>query len=152
LPFGPFVHTYISAGTYQITHKTIDDVGQMATHTCLAEPAAFTISGIVSNNYTGHIAVLPGATITVSRVSDGLTAGTAVSSATGAYSVGGLSPGAYVVSVTRVGYAFPPASTITVGPSGVVDVNSPTQLLRSIKHPKAKSTNPNLPGGVPVVN
>jgi len=151
-PFGPFVHTYIGAGTYQITHKTIDDVGQMSTHTCLAEPVAFTISGTVSNNYAGHIAVLPGTTITVSRVSDGLTAGTAVSGVTGAYTVGGLSPGAYVVAATRVGYTFPPASTITVGPSGVVDVNSPTQILRSIKKPKAKSTNPNFPGSVPVVN
>jgi hypothetical protein len=146
-PFGPFVHTYIGAGTYQITHRTIDDVGQMATHTCLAEPVPFTISGTVTNIYASHNATLAGATVTVARVADGLTAGTAQSDANGAYSVGGLKPGAYVVSAVKVGYVFQPAVNITVGPSGVVDLNSPT--VNAVKQPKSKMK-PSIGSGVSI--
>jgi hypothetical protein len=42
-----------------------------------------------------------------------------------------------VVSAAKPGYSFPPAVGITVGPSGVVDLNSPT--VNAVKPPKSKS-------------
>jgi hypothetical protein len=73
-PFGPFVHTYIGAGSYPISHKVIDSLGQLAVHACSAAPHNFTISGTVTNNYTGHTGNVAGATVTITKVSNGVVA------------------------------------------------------------------------------
>jgi hypothetical protein len=148
-PFGPFSHTYIGTGSYPITHKVIDDAGQQSIHSCSAAPTYFAISGTVTNNYTGHTGPLAGVTVSITKVSTGVVAATVVTDAAGAYSVATLKPGAYSVFAVKVGYVFPPPTVATVGPNQVVDINSPTPILRSVKPIPIKKSLPgqiNVPG------
>jgi hypothetical protein len=150
-PFGPFVHTYIGAGSYPITHKVIDDLGQMTIHSCAASPTNFTISGTVTNNYTGHTGNVAGATVTITKVSSGVVAATATTDVNGAYAVTTLKPGAYTVFAVKVGYVFPPPAPATVGPNQVVDVNSASPVLRAIKPTEIKKSPP-VNVNIPAVN
>jgi hypothetical protein len=112
-PFGPFTHTFLNKGTYTVTHKAIDSIGQQATSSCLVSPAYFTISGTVRAPLGSTLA---GAIVTVKK--GVLTVGTAVSLSNGTFSVGNLKPGTYTLTVTRTGYTFTvPAATLAVGPS-----------------------------------
>ncbi len=113
-PFGPFSRTYLNAGTYTITHKAIDTIGQQRTRTCTATPAYFTISGTVFA--TNGTTVLPSAMVTVKK---GLSiVKTVYTAANGTFSAGTLKPGTYTLTIVKSGYTFAiPAATITVGPS-----------------------------------
>jgi hypothetical protein len=150
-PFGPFAHTYIGIGSYPITHKVIDDAGQMTVHTCLAGPTAFTISGTVTNDYPGHTGSLAGATITVTRVSNGVVAATVATDVNGAYAVTTLKPGAYNVFAVKIGYVFPPAAGTTVGPNQVVNINSGSPVLRAIRPPQLRTKPPSGIVTIPAV-
>ena len=121
LPFGPFSRTYSNAGTYTITHKAIDTIGQSNTRTCTATPAYFTISGTVRRSVAGGGAVVPSATVTVKQ---GTTlVRTVYTASNGTFSIGTLKPGTYTLTVTKSGYTFTvPAATITVGPSNAGNV------------------------------
>jgi hypothetical protein len=151
-PWGPYLHTYIGAGNYTLTHKVVDTLGQLTQHTCAVTAASYTISGVVSNNYTAHTAVLPGAIVTVTRVANGIVAGTTVTDAAGAYTVGSLKPGDYTIGVSKLGFSFPAPTTAHVGPSQTVDVNSPTPALRAVKPAKGLKKNPVGSGGVSISN
>ncbi len=150
VPFGPFVHAYIGAGSYPITHRAIDSVGQSSVQSCTASPHNFTIGGTVTNNYTGHNGPLDGVTVTITKVATGLVAATAVTDANGVYSVTTLSPGTYSVFAQKVGFTFPAAVNATVGGNQTVDINSPVPPLRAVKPPKIKPPSGTL--GTPVVN
>jgi hypothetical protein len=150
-PWGPYLHTYIGAGNYTITHKVVDTMGQLTQHTCAATASYYTISGVVSNNYPGNTAALPGATVTVTRVANGIVAGTRVTDASGAYSVGSLKPGDYSVAVSKLGFTFPAPATTHVGPSQTVDVNSPTPALRAVKAAPRLKKSPVGSGSIPTL-
>jgi len=113
-PFGAFTHVYLYPGTYTITHKAIDTIGQQSSTTCTATPAYLTISGTVfAKNGT---TALPSAMVTVKK---GLTTvKTVYTGSNGTFSAGNLKPGTYTLTVVKSGYTFAaPAATITVGPS-----------------------------------
>ncbi|HEY6908943.1 MAG TPA: carboxypeptidase regulatory-like domain-containing protein [Myxococcales bacterium] len=77
-------------------------------------PPTYSISGAVSG------AVAAGATVTLS----GASSATTVSSATGAYTFGGLQNGAYTVTPSLSGYTFTPASTpVTISGKDVAAIN-----------------------------
>ena len=114
-PFGPFVHTYISPGTWTLTHRAIDTIGQQSSRTCKADPAYFTIGGTVYRS-DGRTPV-SSAMIQVRR--GGTLVRTVYSTALGAYSVGSLRPGTYTLTVTKSGYVFPTVPPVTVGPSNL---------------------------------
>jgi 5-methylcytosine-specific restriction endonuclease McrA len=126
-PFGPATHTYLNVGTYTITHKAIDTIGQQNTRTCMATPTYFTISGTVFR--TGGTQPLPSAIVTAKKGT--LVAGTAYSAADGSFTIGNLKPGAYTLMVTRSGYTFSvPAASVSVGPSSAGnDITALTGLL-----------------------
>jgi PKD repeat protein len=114
-PFGPGTHTYINAGSYTITHKALDTLGQQSIRTCVANPVYFTISGTVFTP-AGPGSPLSGVTVTVKK--GATVVGAATSASNGAFTAGNLKPGTYTLTVTRSGYTFTiPAATITVGPS-----------------------------------
>ena len=114
-PFGPATHTYFNAGTYTITHKAIDSIGQQSTRTCIAAPAYFTISGTV---YTPAGPGSPLASATVIVKNGTTTVGAALTAINGTFTVGNLKPGTYTLTITRSGYTFNvPAATVMVGPS-----------------------------------
>jgi len=114
-PFGPFTHAYTKAGTFTITHKAIDSIGQSATDaSCTASPAYFSISGTVKNKL--GTAALAYAIVAVKKA--GVTVKTAYTSKTGAFTAAALKPGTYTLAVTKSGYTFAnPAATIVIGPS-----------------------------------
>ncbi|MBI5289556.1 MAG: carboxypeptidase regulatory-like domain-containing protein, partial [Chloroflexi bacterium] len=113
-PFGPFTHTFLRAGTFTITHKAIDTIGQQSSKTCTANPAYFAISGTVYRY--GGTTPLASATITLKLGTT--TVRTVFSNASGAFSATNLKPGTYALTVTKAGFTFAvPAATITVGPS-----------------------------------
>jgi len=117
--FGPFSHTYLIAGTFSITHKAYDTIGQQATETACAStpavPAYFAISGTV---YAKGGAPLPSAFVLVKK---GTTLVRVVATApNGTFSAGSLKPGTYSLTVSKYGYTFaaaPQLSGIIVGPS-----------------------------------
>jgi len=113
-PFGPFTRTYANAGTYTITHKAIDTIGQSRSTTCSVSPAYFSIAGTVKN--TLGTANLASANVTLKK--SGVTVKTVYTSSTGTFTAGSLKPGTYTLEVTKSGYTFTvPAATITIGPS-----------------------------------
>jgi hypothetical protein len=128
-PFGPFLHTYIGAGVYPITHKAIDDVGQLSAHGCTASPVYFSITGVVTNNYPGNTATVTGATVTVTNTVSGIIVDAVTSGVGGAYSVAFLKPGSYTVTATKYGYTFDAPTALSVGPSATVNLNSPAPAL-----------------------
>ena len=113
-PFGPFSRTYLNPGTYTITHKALDTIGQQSTRTCMVTPAFFFISGTV---------LVPGGGSPLSAVTVQVKKGTQVirtvyTAANGTFLVGSLKPGAYTLTMTKPGYTFAvPAATLAVGPS-----------------------------------
>ncbi len=113
-PFGPFSNIYLNAGTYTITHKAFDTIGQQSAMTCAATAAHFTISGTVyARNGTTP---LTSAMVIVKK--SATIVKTVYTSATGTYSAGTLKPGTYILTISKSGYTFAvPAATITVGPS-----------------------------------
>src|SRR5262249_55403813 len=97
-PFGPAVHTYLNPGSFTVTHKAIDSIGQEGTQLCAATPAFFTISGTV-NTPGGPGNPLPGAVVTAKKGTT--TVGVAYSAQNGSFSIGNLKPGTYTLTVTR---------------------------------------------------
>ena len=113
-PFGPFTRTYANAGTYTITHKAIDTIGQASSTTCSVSPAYFSIAGTVKN--TLGTANLASANVKLKK--NGVVVKTVYTTSTGTFSAGSLKPGTYTLEVTKSGYTFTvPAATITIGPS-----------------------------------
>jgi len=151
-PWGPYLHTYIGSGSYTPIHKVVDSAGQLTQHTCNVVASPFAIGGVVTNNYTGHTGNLAGATVTITRVSNGLVGGSATTDIAGAYSVGLLKPGDYSVAVSKFGYAFPAPTVVHVGPNQTVDVNSGTPILRAIKSGQKLKKDPAGSGAIPNVN
>ena len=113
-PFGPFSRTYLNPGTYTITHKAVDTIGQQNTRTCTVTPAFFFISGTVLA--PGGGSPLSAATVQVKKGTQVIR--TVYTAANGMLLVGSLKPGTYTLTVTKPGYTFAvPAATLTVGPS-----------------------------------
>jgi len=118
-PFGPFSHVYLNAGTYAVTHKAIDTLGQQSIETaCTSTPAApayFAISGTVLA--FGGVTPVSSAIVTVSK--GGVFVKSVFTAANGSFSAGYLKPGTYALTVSKPGYTFPvPAvAAVTVGPS-----------------------------------
>jgi hypothetical protein len=124
-PFGPFTHTYAAAGSFTVTRKVIDTIGQQTIDTsCVLTPAPFAISGRIfqSNGTTG----VNGALVTIKK---GLLAvRNVITDSAGNYSATGLKPGTYSLTVKKGGYVFPVApASATVGPNAVnVNINAVT--------------------------
>lgn len=113
---GVFNHVYVLPGTYTATLKAIDSALQTsAIYTCpvQATPAYFTITGTVYK--PGGSVGLGSASITVKKGTAAVK--TVFTAANGTYSVSGLKPGTYTLTVTKVGYTFPAPLSVTVGPS-----------------------------------
>lgn len=118
VPFGPYVHTYGTKGTWTATHRVTDTIGQSDQKTCVVSPAPFTISGTVfqSNGTT----VVPAATV---QLKIGTVVKRTVSTnSLGVFSVGNLKPATYTVTVTKSGYTFGAPASIQVGPSSAGNV------------------------------
>jgi hypothetical protein len=111
-----FSHTYHGPGTFTITHKALDTIGQQTIQTCTVTASPFTIAGTVKG--VDGKGVLS-ATVTVADPTTGAAVRTVYSAVDGAFSAGVLNPGTYTLTVTKVGYTFPAALTITVGPSSL---------------------------------
>jgi hypothetical protein len=129
-PFGPFTHTYLNPGSFTITHKAIDTIGQQNSRQCTVAPAYFAISGTVfqSNGTTP----VPTALITVKKGTTVVR--TVYTAANGTFSAGSLKPGTYTLTVTKTGLTFTsPAATITVGPSSSGNVITATALRTNKK-------------------
>ncbi len=122
-PFGPFTHTYTTAGTYTITHKAYNSRGESSTETCQGILGYFRIAGTVFR--TGgvlpvayaSVEVKQGATFTGSTVRTVMTAGD------GTYTIANLKPGAYSLRARKSGstLTFSDVLNVTIGPSGTVD-------------------------------
>jgi hypothetical protein len=126
-PFGPATHTYLNAGTYTITHKAIDSIGQQNTHTCVVTPAPFAIGGTVFTP-AGPGSPLAGASVIIKKGTTSV--GAALTVINGGFTAGNLKPGTYTLTVTRPGYTFSvPAATVIVGPS---KVNNPITALTGL--------------------
>lgn len=110
-PFGPLSHTYIAQGSYTLTHKVLDTIGQQATKTCLASPTYFSIAGVV----TASNGTTPISSATVVLTS-GSTTRTLYSSSSGSFSANNLKPGNWTVTVSKSGYTFA-QSAIQIGPN-----------------------------------
>jgi hypothetical protein len=146
--FGPFTHIFLNRGTYTVTHKAIDSIGQQATSTCVVSPAYFTISGTVQTPLGSNLA---GAIVTVKKGVQ--TVGTGYSASNGAFTVGNLKPGTYTLTVTRVGYTFAaPAATMVVGPNDSDTITALTGAGFAPRQPsfdsKKKQGAGKKPGGV----
>jgi len=145
--FGPFTHTFLNRGTYTVTHKAIDSIGQQATSTCVVSPAYFTLSGTVQTPLGSNLA---GAIVTVKKGVQ--TVGTGYSASNGTFTVGNLKPGTYTLTVTRSGYTFAvPAATMVVGPNDSDTITALTGLGFAPKTPSTdtkKKHGPRNPGGV----
>jgi hypothetical protein len=116
---GSFTRTYGYPGTFGITHKAIDTIGQMSTTGYTVTAAYFSIGGtVVASNGTTPIRSA------VVRVKRGTTVvRTLYSAANGTFNVTNLKPGTYTIEATKTGFAFAiPAATITVGPSSAGNV------------------------------
>jgi len=146
-PFGPFAHTFLNKGTYTITHKAIDTIGQQKTSTCTASPAYFTISGTVKTPLNNNLA---GAIVTVKKGVQ--TVGTGVSAINGTFTVGNLKPGTYTLTAIRSGYTFAvPAATMVVGPNDSDTITALTGVGFAPRTPSTdnrKKQGPKNPGGV----
>jgi hypothetical protein len=118
-PFGPFVRAYISPGTFTLTHRAVDTIGQQSSRTCVATPAYFTIGGTVYRSD----GTTPVATALVQLRRGGTLVRSVYTNGQGAFSVGSLRPGTYALTVTKPGFVFPAVPPVTVGPSNTaVDV------------------------------
>jgi hypothetical protein len=127
VPFGPATHTYFNAGSYTITHKAFDSVGQLSSRTCVVAPAPLTISGTVFTP-GGPGSPLASATVIVKKGTTSVGAG--LTALNGTFSIGNLKPGTYTLTVTRPGYTFAvPAATVTVGPSTSAPITALTGLV-----------------------
>jgi len=140
-----FSHTYRGPGTFAITHKALDTIGQQKTELCTVTTKYFTISGTVNATITGIADA--GSCTTAGGTWNGSTCTIAVSSATvvmtgatsgavrtvytaanGMFSAGSLRPDTYTLTVAESGYTFTaPAATITVGPSSAGNIVTGTQ-------------------------
>ncbi|MFI5395598.1 MAG: PKD domain-containing protein [Candidatus Binatia bacterium] len=113
-------HTYRGPGTYTITHKALDTIGQQAVRTCTVSVAYFTIGGTVQaldSTLTPPATVnVPSATVTVTNAG-GVVVRKVYTAIDGTFSAGSLKPGTYTLSVAKGGYTFPAVAPITVGPS-----------------------------------
>lgn len=119
-PFGPFTHSFITAGTFTIAHRAIDTIGQQSTDTsCVVTTAGFSIGGRVFRS--DGVTPVASATVTIKR---GLvTVRTLATAANGSYLATGLRPGAHTVEARRTGYVFPAPTAVTIGPDQLaVDV------------------------------
>lgn len=111
-PFGPFTHTYANAGSYIVTYKIADSVGQVATKTCTANPSTFAIGGVVHKTDDAT----PVAGVTVKYFNGTSVVKTVYTDAAGNFLATGLKPGAYTLLVTKNGWSFPNPA-VSVGPS-----------------------------------
>ena len=112
---GTFTHTYLNPGTYTVTHKAVDTIGQISTEYNTVTVSTFSISGVVQ---TAPEPVLNfGIANATVRLTKGSTSVTVYTDSTGAFSAGNLKPGGYSVTVTKSGYTFPVVPTQTVGGS-----------------------------------
>jgi PKD repeat protein len=113
-------HAYKGPGTYTITHKALDTIGQQAIRTCTVSVAYFTIGGTVqavdSTLIPPATVNVPSASVTVTNA-DGVVVRKVYTAIDGTFSAGSLKPGTYTLSVARGGYTFPAVAPITVGPS-----------------------------------
>jgi hypothetical protein len=118
-----FAHTYTSTGTYTITHRAIDTLGQQATETFVVVPALFTVGGTVFNSD----GTTPVGSATVQITSGSTVVKTVSTAANGTFSATGLKPGTYTVVVSSSGNTFPdPGPTVVVGP------NSSGNIIRAL--------------------
>jgi hypothetical protein len=112
-PFGPFLHTFLNPGTFTVTHKAIDTIGQQSITTCAASPAYFTIGGTVKTPLGSNLA---GATVIAKKGTQNV--GSAFTNSLGQFTVNNLKPGTYSINVSRAGYTFPAPVSVQVGPNG----------------------------------
>jgi hypothetical protein len=102
---------------------------------------------VAAGTCTG-IADVAGASVRVTSNGNGLVAGSAVTSGTGAYTVGALKPGTYTVTFSKAGYVFTTPAAVTVGPSATLVDSVGTVSLSAVKPPKLKTKSPTtLPSG-----
>lgn len=115
-----FTHRYAMPGSFVITHKAIDTIGQEANElpAPTAAPAYFTLDGTVYRS--DGLTTVPSAVVRVTA--PGLTR-TLYSTSNGTYRATNLKPGTYTVTVSKSGFVFPtPAPTATLGPNATVNV------------------------------
>jgi PKD repeat protein len=97
-------HTFATAGTYTVTLTVTDaatNSAQKSTTATIAPVAAWTISGTIAPASAGN----------GTRVSlGGTSSATVTANASGSYTFAGLSNGSYVVTPSRAGFLFSPAS------------------------------------------
>jgi len=127
----PITHTYVKAGSYTVTLKAIDSALQVNTSAtlCTAAPSPFTIGGTVyKSDGTTPVA---SATVTVKTTVTPLGGGSPITkivkmvytNSSGGFSVSGLKPGTYTLTVKKAHYTFAdPSDTVTVGPSNSIRV------------------------------
>jgi hypothetical protein len=118
-PFGPLTHTFLNAGTYSITYKVIDTIGQQSIVDCTASPAYFVITGTVYKK--DGVTPVPSAVVTAKIGTK--TVMTVYTAANGTFSITGPKPATYTLTVSKSGYVFAaPAATMTLGPSSLGSV------------------------------
>ena len=126
-PFGPFTHAYLIPGSFTITHRAYDNVGQMASRTCTAVVSYFTVGGTVFRSD----GTTPIGAAMVQIKKNGVTQRTVYTNGSGVFTIGSLKPATYQLYVTKAGYTFAsPAATVTVGPSNTTLVISALSPLR----------------------
>jgi hypothetical protein len=113
-------HTYKAQGTYTITQKALDTIGQQASRTCTVSVAYFTIGGTVqavdSTLPPPGTVNVPSAAVTLTNAG-GVVVRKVYTAIDGTFSAGSLKPGTYTLSVAKGGYTFPAPVTVTVGGS-----------------------------------
>jgi hypothetical protein len=142
----PYTHTYMVPGTYTITLKVIDSIGQQTSaaigSTSTAGFQYFSVTGKVLNGASPIIAAqvqFKKGTVLVKAT---------MSAADGSYTTGTIKPGVYTVTAFKAGFTFAtPALTVTVGSSltgqNIVATGSPNIREGLADHASAVSRKQN---------
>ena len=123
--YSSFGHSYLNAGTYNVSLKAVDAGGLSSTSTCGGPYtfSTFQIGGKVTR--ANGTTAIGSALVTLTK--SGFATRTTYTASNGTYSFAGLKPGTYTVTVTKAGLVFPAAPTATVGASQTsVDISSTT--------------------------
>ncbi|HEY2775802.1 MAG TPA: PKD domain-containing protein [Candidatus Binatia bacterium] len=116
-PYGPFTHVYLVPGTFTVSHTAYDTIGQQKTQAAASCPAATPSPFKISGTVFAPNGTTPLASAVVQAIRMGVVVKGVYTDATGAYSMTGLTPGAYSLKVSKSLYTFAfPAASKTVGP------------------------------------